>query len=165
MTNFDNCHFNRTDRRVYFFKGHTERQHENDDVADGTCEQAVTACGKAYLRSYPVKGIERVSVTPGNFDPRNESGSADLANIRQALQRVQSLGEMFDLRLQLFQDTLLLKDSKIGQRRGAAQRIPTIAVAVEKGFERGTQKSRKDTICRESSGQWEVTAGQSFGER
>ena len=86
MANLDNCHFNRTDRHVYFFHGRTERQHENDDVTDGTCEQTVTACGKAYLCSHPVKRIEGVSVAPGNFDPRNESGSANLANIRQVLQ-------------------------------------------------------------------------------
>ena len=47
------------DGKVYFFKRHTERQHENDDVTDRTREQTVTSRGKTNLRAYLVTPIER----------------------------------------------------------------------------------------------------------
>src|ERR1700724_983488 len=72
---------------------------------------------------------------------------------------------MFDLWLQVLEDTVFFKNRQIGDGRRATKRISAIAVTIKKSLLMRAQESRENSFGRKGGRQWQVTTSQSFGDR
>src|SRR5207244_6597380 len=62
--------------------------------------------------------------------------------------------------------SLLIEEAQRGERGGAGERVPGIAVPVEEGLLRfeGAEEALVDRVCRDGRGERQVSAGESLGE-
>ena len=87
------------------------------------------------------------------LDPHHEAGLADVAYIRESLDRLELILQKPDLGLQLLERLLFFEDAQVRQRGRTSERVRGIGVSVEERFEFliFAKESPVDLLCRESS--------------
>ena len=100
------------------------------------------------------------------FDAGDQAALADVADVRQAGDPREMLGEAGDFRLQVEQRLLFLEDVERGQGGRRPQRIAAVSVAVEERLALGisAQKRPPNLVGRQRGGHRQVAAGEPLGQ-
>src|SRR5262245_38014444 len=125
------------DHTAEFLKRCAEWRHEDDYIADRAQQEPLPARLHRYLVADPL--FERIGFFAlfilYQLDGRDESLLPDLSHMVKLPERLKEPRHRPNLGLQSSERLLLLEHLDVGQRHGAAERIPRIAMAVEEGFE------------------------------
>ena len=110
-----------------------------------------------------VEGEARLLVLD-ELNPVEEARAAHVADDRQVQQAVQGAAERGLVRLHVLQDVLALEDVEVGQRHGAADRVPGEGEPVQEGRPR-LQEGLHEAVRGDHRPERRIPRGQALGHR